>query len=217
MAFKTPTVLDGNTESALYGISGVAVGTSDETELPSVSALLVDSILPPGGEFSLRRAGIDLVDSDNYQVALVHLGKTGERVGTNAQRCVAMKRVLVLPLTWRALMVRVRAALRDSGRASREVRFGQIRADLSSMEVSRAEQSVTLTAMEFKALAFLVDNPGRVISRTELLDQVWGYDNYPSTRTVDNHIMRLRQKLERDPSRPVHFLTVHRVGYKFVP
>jgi DNA-binding response OmpR family regulator len=101
--------------------------------------------------------------------------------------------------------------------ASGEVRFGQIRADFSSMEVTRGEQPVALTAQEFQALAFLVDNRGRVISQDELLNEVWGYDNYPCTRTVDNLVLRLRQKLEPDPSRPVHFLTVHRVGYKFVP
>ena len=63
---------------------------------------------------------------------------------------------------------------------------------------------------------FLVQNAERVISRDELLNEVWGYQNYPSTRTVDNHILKLRQKLEKDPSSPVHFRTVHGMGYKFV-
>ena len=71
-------------------------------------------------------------------------------------------------------------------------------------------------AQEFKTLKFFLQNPGRVISRDELLNHAWGYDNYPCSRTVDNHVLRLRQKLETDPSRPVHFRTVHRVGYKFV-
>jgi DNA-binding response OmpR family regulator len=74
-----------------------------------------------------------------------------------------------------------------------------------------------MTAMEFKALKYLIQNPRRVISRDEMLNEVWGYQNYPSTRTVDNHILRLRQKLEREPSEPRHFITVHRTGYKFVP
>ena len=84
------------------------------------------------------------------------------------------------------------------------------------MEVSRAKKHVALTAMELKLLRFLVQNAGRVLSRNEMLDEVWGYQNYPSTRTVDNHILRLRQKLESDPANPVHFRTVHRVGYRFV-
>ncbi len=66
-------------------------------------------------------------------------------------------------------------------------------------------------------MKFMVQNPERVISREELLNQVWGYQNYPSTRTVDNHILKLRQKLEGDPSNPVHFRTFHGAGYKFVP
>jgi len=66
------------------------------------------------------------------------------------------------------------------------------------------------------AKTWLKLNAGRVISRDELLNEVWGYENYPCTRTVDNHILRLRQKLERDPSRPVHFRTVHGAGYKFM-
>jgi DNA-binding response OmpR family regulator len=85
------------------------------------------------------------------------------------------------------------------------------------MEVTRSGETVRLTSQEFKTLKFLMQNPERVISRDELLSQVWGYHNYPSTRTVDNHILKLRQKLERDPARPVHFLTVQRAGYKFVP
>ena len=71
-------------------------------------------------------------------------------------------------------------------------------------------------AREFNALKFLVQNAERVISRDELLTEVWGYQNYPSTRTVDNHILKIRQKLEKDPANPVHFRTVHGVGYKFV-
>ena len=73
-----------------------------------------------------------------------------------------------------------------------------------------------LTALEFKTLRYLVENARRVISRDELLNEVWGYQNYPTTRTVDTHILRLRQKLEKDPTDPVHFRTVHGTGYKFV-
>ena len=219
MAPKSSPVLNSNTESALYGIPGAPLRNNDETDLPSVAVVLEDSILGPDGEFPLRRERIDFIESDKYRVALVHIGKTSKRAGRKAQPFAAMEHVLVLPLTWRELMVRVRAGVRysDSGRAGREVRFAQIRVDFSSMEVSRADRPVALTALEFKALAFLVQNPERVISRDELLNEVWGYDNYPCTRTVDNHILKLRQKLERDPSHPVHFLTVHRVGYKFVP
>ena len=122
------------------------------------------------------------------------------------------------PFSPRELLARVRAALRrtvrkESGEAAA---FDGISIEFTKMEVTRDGESVFLTAQEFKTLKFLVQNPERVISRDELLNEVWGYQNYPSTRTVDNHILKLRQKLERDPSNPTHFRTVHGVGYKFV-
>jgi DNA-binding response OmpR family regulator len=95
--------------------------------------------------------------------------------------------------------------------------FGDVTISFSAMEALRKGEPVVLTAMEFKMLKYLIQNAHRVISRDELLNEVWGYDNYPCTRTVDNHILKLRQKLERDPSRPVHFRTMHGIGYKFLP
>src|ERR1700724_1599128 len=123
------------------------------------------------------------------------------------------------PFSPRELLARVRAALRhDSGTSNITlVSFDNISVDLKKMKVVRDGQPVGLTAQEFKTLKFFVQNAERVISRDELLNEVWGYQNYPSTRTVDNHILKLRQKLEKDPANPVHFRTVHGVGYKFVP
>lgn len=95
--------------------------------------------------------------------------------------------------------------------------FGDVRINFAEMTASSKEQPITLTAMEFKVLKYLMQNARRVISRDELLNEVWGYESYPNTRTVDNHILRLRRKLEREPSEPCHFITVHRTGYKFMP
>jgi DNA-binding response OmpR family regulator len=95
--------------------------------------------------------------------------------------------------------------------------FGDVTINFSAMEAIRKGEPVVLTTMEFKTLKYLIQNARRVISRDELLNEVWGYENYPCTRTVDNHILKLRQKLERDPSRPQHFRTVHGAGYKFLP
>jgi DNA-binding response OmpR family regulator len=122
------------------------------------------------------------------------------------------------PFSPRELLARVRAALRHTARAPEQqvVSFDGISADFKKMEVKRDGTAVILTAQEFKTFQFLVQNADRVIGRDELLNEVWGYQNYPSTRTVDNHILKLRQKLERDPSSPVHFRTVHGMGYKFV-
>jgi DNA-binding response OmpR family regulator len=101
--------------------------------------------------------------------------------------------------------------------ATNTFEFGGVRGCLSTMEIHRNGRPVTLTSKEFKLLAYLIRNPRRVISRDELLNKVWGYENYPSTRTVDSHILKLRKKLELEPADPKHFHTVHCAGYKFLP
>jgi DNA-binding response OmpR family regulator len=101
--------------------------------------------------------------------------------------------------------------------ASDTFEFGGVTGCFSRVEIHRNGRPITLTSKEFKTLEYLIKNARRVISRDELLNKVWGYENYPCTRTVDNHILKLRQKLERDPSRPAHFHTVHGSGYKFLP
>ena len=95
--------------------------------------------------------------------------------------------------------------------------FGDVIVNFSALEVQHKGRPVVLTALEFKTLKYFIQNARRPISRDELLNEVWGYENYPCTRTVDNYILKLRQKLERHPSRPVHFRTVHGAGYKFLP
>ena len=123
------------------------------------------------------------------------------------------------PFSPRELLARVRAGVRRAGRGiiTEVVQFADVSVDFSRMQVTRAGQPIPLTGQEFKMLKFMVQNPERVISREELLNEVWGYQNYPTTRTVDNHLLKLRQKLEKDPANPVHFRTVHGAGYRFVP
>jgi DNA-binding response OmpR family regulator len=127
------------------------------------------------------------------------------------------------PFSPRELLARVRVALRRVDLRSAQVaegnvfRFDDVTVNIPNAEVTRGGCSVLLTGMEFKILEFMTRNAQRVISREELLKKVFGYQSCPSTRTVDNHILRLRQKLEKDSSDPIHFRTVHCVGYKFVP
>ncbi len=101
--------------------------------------------------------------------------------------------------------------------ASDTFEFGGVKGCFSTMEIHRNGRHVILTCKEFKTLSYLIKNPRRVISRDELLNEVWGYENYASTRTVDNHILKLRKKLETEPAHPKHFHTVHSSGYKFLP
>ena len=123
------------------------------------------------------------------------------------------------PFSPKELVARVRAILRRSRRApvADKLTFGEVSVDFTRMEVLRDGRTVTLAPQEFKMLKYFTLNPERVISRDQMLSEVWGYNSYPSTRTVDSHMLNLRQKLEKDPSSPVHFVTVHNVGYKFIP
>ena len=122
------------------------------------------------------------------------------------------------PFSPRELLARVRAAVRRTSRleGAEVFAFGNVSVDFAKMELTRRGEPVPMTAQEFRVLKFFTEHPGRVISRAELLNQVWGYQHYPSTRTVDNHVWKLRLKLEDDPGKPVHFQTIHGAGYKFV-
>ncbi|MGE0405467.1 MAG: response regulator transcription factor [Candidatus Korobacteraceae bacterium] len=132
------------------------------------------------------------------------------------------------PFSPKELLARVRRAMRRVDSAAQAVEapperarhdiltFSDVYVDFSAMEATKAGKAVTLTAQEFRVLKFLSSSPGRVVSREELLNEVWGYHHYPSTRTVDNHILRLRQKLETDPASPRFLVTVHGAGYKFM-
>jgi DNA-binding response OmpR family regulator len=122
------------------------------------------------------------------------------------------------PFSPRELLARVQAAMRRSKRSRIQphVAFGDVQVDFARMQAMKSGKQVLLTAHEFKLLRFFLDNPERVLSREELLNEVWGYNSYPTTRTVDNQILKLRQKLEGNPANPVHFCTVHGAGYRFV-
>jgi DNA-binding response OmpR family regulator len=123
------------------------------------------------------------------------------------------------PFSPRELTARVQAAVRRQRKpaVSNTFRFGECEIDFRSMTARRAGVSVVLTAHEFKLLKFFTQNIDRVLTREVLLNEVWGYNAYPTTRTVDNQILKLRQKLETDSANPQHLLTIYGAGYKFVP
>jgi DNA-binding response OmpR family regulator len=128
---------------------------------------------------------------------------------------------VTIPFSPRELVARLRASIRRASRLTPENAdvhvFADVKVDFFKTEITRGGERIAVTPKEFKTLEFLTKNAQRVISREELLNQVWGYQHYPYTRTVDNHMLKLRQKLENDPSHPLHFLTVHGRGYKFLP
>lgn len=123
------------------------------------------------------------------------------------------------PFSPRELMARVQAALRrrQKPKALVTYKFGDCEVDFAKMSARRGGKPITMTAHEFKLLKYFVENAERVLSREELLNEVWGYNSYPTTRTVDNQILKLRQKLEPDAAEPRHLQTIYGAGYKFVP
>ena len=123
------------------------------------------------------------------------------------------------PFSIRELLARVKAVMRRAQTVPKErerYSFSDVEVNLRSCQVSRAGQDLEFSSKEFELLKYFVCHPGETLSRDRLLEEVWGYDKFPTTRTVDAHIVRLRQKLEPRPEEPRFILTVHGTGYKFV-
>ncbi len=124
------------------------------------------------------------------------------------------------PFSVAELLCRVKAVLRRTERAEDRLatfRFGDVEIDFEKLEARKDGKPLELTPREYKILRLFCESPGRVIGRNELLDKVWGYDVFPTTRTVDNHIVKLRKAVEDDPTEPRFIMIVRGVGYKFDP
>ncbi|MDZ4785663.1 MAG: response regulator transcription factor [bacterium] len=125
---------------------------------------------------------------------------------------------LAKPFGMKELVARVKALLRRVQK-TKDIdvyEFSNVVIDFKAYRAQRQNEALDLSAREYRLLKFLISKVGNVVTRDELLDEVWGYNSYPTTRTVDNHIAKLRQKIEPDNDEPQHILTVHGVGYKFV-
>ena len=123
------------------------------------------------------------------------------------------------PFSIRELLARIKAVLRRAPLAAKDQEryaFGDVEVNLRTCQVSRAGRPMEFSAKEFDLLRYFLSHPGETLSRDRLLEKVWGYNSFPTTRTVDAHIVRLRQKLEPKPEEPRFILTVHGIGYKFV-
>jgi DNA-binding response OmpR family regulator len=183
-------------------------------QIEPVSALLLDAHSTEACTARLYEE----IRGVNRCVPIIVLGKSSSVLERVVSLELGADDYVVRPFDGRELLARVRAAIRRSCPQGLTVsRFSDVQVDFRKMEVTREGMPVVLTAQEFKVLKFMMQNSERVLSREELLNEAWGFCCYPTTRTVDNHILKLRQKLEPLPSDPVHFLTVHCVGYKFVP
>lgn len=177
--------------------------------------IVLDLMLPKLSGYEICRK---LRDEGN-RVPILMLTARGEEADRILGLDLGADDYVTKPFSIRELLARVRALLRRSEPQSPQLdrlTFGDVVVNFPQFEARKRGQLVEMTPKEFGVLQYLAARPGKVVRREELLEEVWGYENYPTTRTVDNHMATLRAKLEEDPAEPRHLLTVHGVGYKFV-
>ena len=201
-----------------YGVTVCGDGQSglDAFRSNRQSAVILDLVLP-------NIVGRDLckvMKSEQPGVPIIVLSAISEVADKVLLLELGADDYVTKPFSPRELMARVQAALRRprmQAAATAKYSFGECEVDFFKMSARRGGKPITLTAHEFKLLKYFVENAERVLSREELLNEVWGYNSYPTTRTVDNQILKLRQKLEPDAADPHHLQTVYGAGYRFVP
>ena len=196
--------------TACRGDSAVKRALSERPDL-----VLLDVMLPGMNGFDVCRE----LRHQGFDAPIIMLTAKAEEIDRVVGLEIGADDYVTKPFGVRELLARIRARLRripKAGDAATKLRFGNIEVDFDSHEATRGGSRVDLTAKEFDVLRFLTLHRGEIISRDRLLDEVWGYESYPMTRTVDNHILRLRQKLEEDPANPRYILSVYGEGYKFV-
>lgn len=152
------------------------------------------------------------------QVPIVVLSAVGEEVDKVLLLEMGADDYVVKPFGRRELLARIRAVLRRAAADAHAVlKFSDVEIDLDRRVVKRGKDEVKMTPAEYNLLVYFLQNPDKPLTRDLILNSVWGYESFPNTRTVDAHVVKLRQKLEPDANIPRHFLTVHGVGYRFLP
>jgi two-component system alkaline phosphatase synthesis response regulator PhoP len=196
--------------SAGDGVSGLERALADDPDL-----IVLDVMMP-------RMSGLEVckrVKAQRPSTPIIMLTARGQEIDKVVGLELGADDYVTKPFSVRELMARIKAVLRRvpaQALVPDVYTFGDTEVNLRGHEVRRAGSVVDLSAKEFALLAYFIEHPGQALSRDRLLDEVWGYQNYPNSRTVDTHIVHLRQKLEPDPEEPRYIVTVHGSGYKFV-
>ncbi|MBL8291609.1 MAG: response regulator transcription factor [Bryobacterales bacterium] len=176
--------------------------------------LIVDLRLP-------GMSGVDIckqLRAAQIHTPIIVLSAIGEEVDKVLLLEIGADDYVTKPFGRRELLARIRALLRRASPDTHAVlRFSEVEVDLDRRVVMRGTNEVKLTPNEYNLLVYFLQNPDKPLTRDMILNSVWGYDSFPNTRTVDAHVVKLRQKLEPDANLPKHFMTVHGVGYRFIP
>jgi len=198
-------------ETATDGETGLARGSAE-----SFALIILDGMLPGRDGFDVCRT----IRQRGVQTPILMLTARGQVVDRVVGLKLGADDYLTKPFEMAELLARLEALLRRVPRAAvppgDSYQFGDVKIDFRKDEVTRAGQALELSAREFKLLRYFIEHRGATLSRDELLNEVWGYNAMPNTRTVDVHVAWLRQKLEAPPRRPQYIHTIHGLGYKFI-
>ncbi|HZS07377.1 MAG TPA: response regulator transcription factor [Blastocatellia bacterium] len=198
-------------ETAHDGEAGFQRATKESFDL-----LILDVMLPRRNGFDLLR---DLRQHEIHTPAIM-LTARGQVFDKVLGLKLGADDYLTKPFEMVELLARLEAVLRrapaTTGLAGGTYQFGEVKIDFRRAEVTRGDEVIELSAREFQLLRYFIEHREATLSRDELLNEVWGYDSTPTTRTVDVHVAWLRQKLEPNPRHPQFILTIHGLGYKFV-
>jgi len=153
-------------------------------------------------------------------IPIIMLTAKGEEIDKVVGLEVGADDYMTKPFSIRELLARIKAHLRREKREERPAaniyRIGDMEIDFSHYKISRKGKEWPLTSLEVEILKYLIDHRGEVVTRDDLLDKVWGYEKFPTTRTIDNHVLKLRKKIEEKPNQPKHILSVYGGGYRFI-
>ncbi len=186
----------------------------DQASLGKPDLILADLRLPDISGFEICKR----LRASGVKIPIIVLSAVGEEIDKVLLLETGADDYVVKPFGTRELLARIRAVLRRSpGEPESALAFADIEVDLERRVVTRKGHEVKFTPAEYNLLTFFLQNPDRPLSRDMILNSVWGYESFPNTRTVDAHVVRIRQKLEADPNCPRHFITLHKVGYRFLP
>lgn len=177
--------------------------------------IILDIMLPKKHGFDVCR---DL-RKEGFSVPILILTSKKEEVDKVLGLELGADDYVTKPFSIRELLARIKAILRRKGEMKQqldEYSFADIHLDFQKMTALKNKQPIKLSAKEFEVLKYFILHEDEVITRDMLLDEVWGYNNFPTTRTVDNYVLSIRKKIEDNPNNPKHLLTVHTAGYKFV-
>jgi len=215
-----PAVIKGLTEnlknehfdviSSESGEKGYQIVKSDKPDL-----IILDLILPDiDGTDICRR-----LRDEGFRIPIIMVTGKREDIDKIIGLEIGADDYVTKPFNIRELIARIKAIQRriENYRSGdiKNYKFGNIEVDFKKMEILRGETPISLSVTELNVLKYLIEKKGEVVTRDDLLNEVWGYDAYPTTRTVDNYILSLRKKIEENPAEPQHILTVYKAGYKF--